>query len=474
MGDENRGQELPQRVRGAARSGPPPSAPSLPSVSPALSEELRRRIQAAVEAERARAAAPEQENTTEPPQTNGHAKRSTKPESAVRPGRTARPERTAQHEPAARAEPVVQPEPAAKVEPIAQLKPTIEGDELSEWLKPTVTPQPATRTEPAGGKPTRHEPAAVPARKGRSTPPRLGAQKKPGRRQVRARMLALAVITLVAVGALATAAVEHFAHSPSSGPQLSAAQLRQEAANRSQAAAWMVQQVSRNRPVACDKVMCAALSADGFSPHDLLVLGPTSPDPLSSAVIVETAAVHSLFGSSLDTAWAPAVLAYFGSGPAGVTVRVIAPHGAVAYRNALSADLAERKMAGAALLNDSQITILPAAKKQLTAGQADSRLLLALASLAGDQPISIVQFGNVGSGASAGIPLRFADLAANDPAAHMSSSAYAQAVRADLSTGNAQVRPARTVTAVVQGQTVLRVEFMAPSPLGVLGPKGSP
>jgi hypothetical protein len=27
---------------------------------------------------------------------------------------------------------------------------------------------------------------------------------------------------------------------------------------------------------------------------------------------------------------------------------------------------------------------------------------------------------------------------------------------------------------VVQGQTVLRVEFMAPSPLGVLGPKGSP
>ena len=100
-----------------------------------------------------------------------------------------------------------------------------------------------------------------------------------------------------------------------------------------------------------------------------------------------------MFGTSLDTAWAPAVLASFGTGTAGVTVRVVAPHGAVAYRNALGADLAERKIAGAALLDDAQITLSQAARKQLTAGQADSRLLLALASLAGDQPIIIVQFG---------------------------------------------------------------------------------
>ena len=291
-------------------------------------------------------------------------------------------------------------------------------------------------------------------------------------------MLALALITLAAVGALATAAVEHFAHSPSSGPQLSAAQLRQEAANRNQAAAWMVQQVSQNRPVACDKVMCAALSADGFPSHDLLVLGPTSPDPLNSAVIVETAAVHSLFGSSLDTAWAPAVLASFGSGPAGVTVRVIAPHGAVAYQAALSADLAERKTAGGALLTASQIKISDVARNQLTAGQVDSRLVLALASLAAQQPIEVVQFGNISSGASAGIPLRFADLAGNDQAAHMTSSAYVRAVRADLSPANAQLnaqlRPARTVTVVLpSGQTVLRVEFTGPSPLGLFGHTGS-
>ena len=113
MGEEDRGKQLPHRVRGAARAGPPPSASSL---SPALSEELRRRLHAAVEAERAEAVA--QERTTELPrrgtasrptggdittppveQTNGHSKQSGKPESAVRSGRVAKPESTTQAQP---------------------------------------------------------------------------------------------------------------------------------------------------------------------------------------------------------------------------------------------------------------------------------------------------------------------------------------------------------------------------------------
>ena len=65
-----------------------------------------------------------------------------------------------------------------------------------------------------------------------------------------------------------------------------------------------------------------------------------------------------------------------------------------------------------------------------------------------------------------GIPLRFADLAGNDQAAHMSGSAYAQAVRGSLSAVNAQLRPVRTVTAQEGGQGVLRVEFTAPTPSG--------
>jgi hypothetical protein len=165
-------------------------------------------------------------------------------------------------------------------------------------------------------------------------------------------------------------------------------------------------------------------------------------------------------------------------GDRGITVRVIAPHGVLAYQNLLSDDLAARKEAGAGLLDDSQITISAAARNQLASSQVDSRLMLALASLAGSEPINIVKFWNTGPGASAGNPLRFADLAKNDQAVHLNSSAYMRAVFADLSTANAdfranpQIRPARTVPAMLQGLAVLQVEFSAPTPLGVFGPKG--
>ena len=59
LGDEDR-RELPHRVRGAARAGPAPPA------QPALSEEVRQRIQAAVQAERGEAVGPDQELASDP------------------------------------------------------------------------------------------------------------------------------------------------------------------------------------------------------------------------------------------------------------------------------------------------------------------------------------------------------------------------------------------------------------------------
>jgi hypothetical protein len=195
---------------------------------------------------------------------------------------------------------------------------------------------------------------------------------------------------------------------------------------------------------------------------------------VTAGVVVETAAVQGLFGSSLATAWAPAVLASFGTGPAAITVRVIAPHGAAAYQTALAGDLAGRKRAGAALLKDPQITVRGPASEQLTEGMVDARLLLALTALARHQTIAIVDFGNTGSGASAGVPLRFADLAENDRAAHLSGAAYLRSVLAWLSTTNASFRPATMTTAVLaDGQAVLRVEVTAPSPLGGPAIQGS-
>jgi hypothetical protein len=123
--------------------------------------------------------------------------------------------------------------------------------------------------------------------------------------------------------------------------------------------------------VSCDVVMCAALKAHGFPAGKLVMLGSASPDPVPSDVVVQTAAVRALFGSSLATGWAPAVLASFGSGPGAITVRVVAPHGAAAYQASLHADLAGRKRSGTALLYHSRITVSATTRSQLASGQVD-------------------------------------------------------------------------------------------------------
>ena len=75
------------------------------------------------------------------------------------------------------------------------------------------------------------------------------------------------------------------------------------------------------------------------------------------------------------------------------------------------------------------------------AGQADWRLLAALAALAGHQPVDIVRFENPGPGASPGAPLRFADLAESVPAAHMDAAAYMRAAWVVLSAADPRIRP---------------------------------
>jgi hypothetical protein len=152
-----------------------------------------------------------------------------------------------------------------------------------------------------------------------------------------------------------------------------------------------------------------------------------------------------------------------------ITVRVVAPHDAAAYQASLEADLAARKRSGTALLNHSRITVSATARSQLAAGQVDSRLLLALASLAGHQPIDIVRFENPGPGASPGVPLRFADLAESIPPAHMDTAAYMRAALAVLSTTAARIGPARVVSGTLQGQPALQIQFTAPSPLETTG-----
>jgi hypothetical protein len=343
---------------------------------------------------------------------------------------------------------------------VAMHEPMVD-DDATEWPGNAVKPQLV------------NPPPAVPAQagRGRQSQPVRRPVAKPGRRARGTRLAAFLVVAALVGGSLSVVAIKHFTRSPASDAALA----RHEAAVRDQAAAWVAQQVSRNITLSCDPVMCHALTAHGFPSRDLFVLGLTSPDPRSSDVVVETAAVQGLFGTSLASALAPAVLASFGSGPARITVRVVAKHGVASFQTALRVDLADRKSAGNALLNDDRIVVSPLAQQQLAAGRVDSRLLLAIASLATDQPIDIVQFGNTGPGADPGIPLRYADLAENDQAAHLNRPAYVRAMQTSLSKVDANFRPARTMTVdLADGQAVLRVEVTAPSPLGTFGTQGSP
>jgi hypothetical protein len=280
-----------------------------------------------------------------------------------------------------------------------------------------------------------------------------------------AGLAALIVIPALVIGSLTVVAVRHFTGTRPGSPP-SAVPARHEAAVRGQAAAWVAQQVSRGVTVSCDRVMCAALEARGLPARGLLVLGPLSHDPRSSAVVVETGAVRALFGTSLDRAWAPAVLASFGSGSAGITVRVVASHGAVAYQTALAGDMAAAKAAGARLLADRRISVQASARSQLTGGLVDLRLLSALTALSRHLRVSVMGFGNVGPGVSAGIPLRYADLSPTSQAGGVTQAEYAQSVRSALGGLDTRVGQARTVPVVLpDGQAVLRVEFTAPSPL---------
>jgi hypothetical protein len=282
-------------------------------------------------------------------------------------------------------------------------------------------------------------------------------------------------IAFIAAGSLITLVGLHIANSPSGNSGGGAALQRQEALTRGQAVSWVIQQVSRDDVVSCDRTTCAALRTAGFPPGKLLTLGRTSQPPVTSAVVVVTQVVRDLFGSSISSAWAPDVLASMGSGAAEVTIRVVAPHGALTYQDQLNSGLADREQNGKSLQGNPQIQLSQAAKRQLAGGQVDSRLLLALAYLASDEPIDIMQFGNVGPGASASLPLRYADLAVDVSAAKMASPAYQRAMHAFLSTADTSIRPVRSQTVLLpDGTDVFRVEFTAPSPLASISGQGSP
>jgi hypothetical protein len=292
--------------------------------------------------------------------------------------------------------------------------------------------------------------AAAQARADLLEHPRPRAPKAATRRRYSPATVIAAALVVVAGGSLAAVM---FSNGPKrTGPSIAAAA-------PAQVAAWVANQVSPTAAVACDPAMCRTLSAKGV--NKLVILGQTATDVLRSQVVVATAAVRHELGARLGLVYAPAVIASFGSGDARIDIRVVAPDGPVAFQAALATDLENRKQAGELLLSNPRVAASGQARREMLAGLVTAQLLEDFVTLATYHPIDILAFGDSAPGASAGIPLRSAEL---------SESGGAAAVQQWLSFLRAQrypLVPALTKTIRVDGAPVLLIEFAAPSPLGL-------
>ena len=356
---------------------------------------------------------------------------------------------------------------------------------------------PATRS---GGVPATR-PGAMPAVRPAAGPParRPAAQPSWGtvlattfrlwlrRRMDKTRWRVLAGILVAAIlfgaGAVTVALTRH---TPASGPS-GASQgsgttggvpgggggaLASVTAARTQAAAWVARQVNPDEVIGCDPIMCAALEAAHIQANRLLMLAPSQPDPLGSEILLDTATLRSQFGTRLESVYAPVSLAAFGTGAARVEVRAVAPDGAHRYLAELAGDVAARKSAGAEMLHNPSIHAAPAARRQLAAGEVDTRVMEMLVTLSSSHPVDIISFGTHQAGASPGVPLRSAEIA-GAPGPGSTPAASVQALRSFLIAQQTTYHP--SVIAVVQTasrRAVLEVEYPAPSLLGLLGTHG--
>jgi hypothetical protein len=292
-----------------------------------------------------------------------------------------------------------------------------------------------------------------------------------GRRAARLRHPRLALILTVCV-VVAAAAVVSVIQVSGTSPRTASASRPQAAPPawargaagtvRTQAATWVASQLSSAETVGCDPLMCAALRAHGVAASRLVPVGP-------SAAGVDVVVASASSASAAGQQSAPVLLASFGSGASLVEVRTAPPDGSAAYQRTVAADLAARRSAGAQLLHSQRIGVAGPAAAQLQAGQVDSRLLIMLAMLASQHPWRVVAFGGASPGvAVARAPFRQVVITGPDAADLAASLAMVRAQRAPYQPAQAAIVRLPGGQGAPRGQLALRIEFAAPSPLGLL------
>jgi hypothetical protein len=301
---------------------------------------------------------------------------------------------------------------------------------------------------------------------GRLRPTRRGSRRTWRRRRV--AVLLAAIVLVAGAGVLAFNLPRHgtLAERLAGNHAQTSQALPAEAAARTRAITWILQQVSRAAVVSCDHQVCMDLVSGGFPSANLLTLGPSSTDPLGSDLVVATGVIRAQFGSRLASVYAPAIIASFGSGNARIDIRLVFPGGTARYRAVQQAALSLRKGADAQLLANSQVKVSATARAQLLSGDIDPRLPELVALMSAIHPVRIVAFVNQSPGGGPASLLRSVDLATVDGAAHLTRAAYLGWIQAFIDAQRAQYRPAWVQQVTLRtGQAVLRIGYGAPSPL---------
>ena len=175
--------------------------------------------------------------------------------------------------------------------------------------------------------------------------------------------------------------------------------------------AWVKTQLGSGAPSSPVIPQCARRSMSrGIPAGHLYVLKPGMTNPLDSAVIVATPVLQSQIGSKLSSMYAPALLAQlrfrrnsrYRSGPSHRTEWPSTCPGEV------GSGRAEDVRGGAS--GDTGIVSSATARKELAAGEVDSRLMTVITGLAASHPVDIVAFGESGPD-TAMAPFRSAELA---------------------------------------------------------------
>jgi hypothetical protein len=472
---------LPRRVRGMSDGPRPPARVARPALSQALLERVRAAVQADADAEaedHPQEPAPISLAGRGPAETGGPQSHAAVAPPAVSPGTstpgdantepipvisvTAEPAPPAQHAVADQPEAVAAPPERKLAEAPAKVKAA-----EAEAAKPEAAGQAKLRAAPSTHRTTPRVPRTGPG-------PGRPAQRQA--RTSRSYRVAGVLVATAAAGALVLGfAVFHHSgkgnvrgsnagprSAPTASDPTASAPTAGPAVIRSDAVAWVRTQLAPGTHISCDPAMCQALMSRGVAAGDLYALKPGMTNPLDSAVIVATPLLQSQIGSKLTSVYAPGLLARFGSGKQQIQVRAIAPHGVPGYMSEVKSDLAARRMSGAELAGSPGIVSSATARKELAAGEVDSRLMTVITGLAVGHPVDIVAFGESGPDTTVA-PFRSAELAENNM----------QAMRRAVSIQPPPYRAAHmTSVRLSSGRVVLRIEFTAPSPFGLLGGTG--